>query len=735
MAEQIAVELRVKTAQLANDLRKANAQIAALKKNTLELGNTGAKAFNQLSQSANKATKSLSGIATVLRAVAVYSAGQAILGNLKTWSEYISAIQAANNQLKSLGGTSQDLARIQAATLQIANETGSAYNETAVTVARLSRAIEEFGGTTDQALIITDSLNKALLLTGATGAEATSTLIQFSQALQSGILQGDELRSLRENAPAVIRAIADEMGIATSQIKKAGEEGKITADIVAKALIKANADLTAGVADIPLTIGRSIQVASNNIADFVTNSQAITGFIEDLSAAIFDASNLLLIFADDMTTYGEATDQANQSTEGAISLVDAFAIALGGPIKAFYTLGKVAKLVLDLIANALKAIVLSITEVLSGLAQTAQGLGSAVGSALVGDFDAAERQIREAAGGVENIYASLAKNGQQFLIDSGKDFTEFADGVSAAWLNTARTVERVKLDGSGDLRKPPADPEKGTVTKEDTKAVDEYTRALQALQATQLSLSSASEQARAEFDAVGLAIENFRVLAANAGQTVDEEFIQRLQELSLQKVERTLDDLQVAWIDISTALDETGLKLKEQNDLWLQFVAAGTAAGKTMDEIKVAFDKFNKDTQLNANMQELKDLSKDVGDAFQDAAESIIFDSENASDALKNLAKEVGKLVLQFLILKAVQALTGAAGGGAGGVGGVMPQSAGPQVRVFNYGAAPGGVQTRGNSSGGVDVIIGQVAAAIGRGGNPLDTALRRTYGIGRQGR
>jgi len=79
--EQIAVELRIKNKQLANDLRQSNAELAKLKKSFVELGNTGAKAEAQMAKmgrSSAQASKSLASMATVLRAVAVYSAGQAI---------------------------------------------------------------------------------------------------------------------------------------------------------------------------------------------------------------------------------------------------------------------------------------------------------------------------------------------------------------------------------------------------------------------------------------------------------------------------------------------------------------------------------------------------------------------------------------------------------------------------------------------------------------------------------
>lgn len=737
--EELAVELRVRNQQLANDLKKSTAQVNAFKKSMVEMGNSGAASFKKIETSSAKTAKSLSTMANVLRAVAVYSAGQAILGNLKTWSDYISNIQAANNQLKSLGGTLEEQARLQAIALQVANDTGSAYEETAVTIARLSRALEEFGGTTDQAAIITDSLNKALLLTGATGSEATSTLVQFSQALQSGILQGDELRSLRENAPAVIRAIADEMGIATSQIKKAGEDGKITVDVISKALIKANADLTAQTEQIPLTLGRSLTVASNNIKDFISNSETLTKFIEQLAEALFYASNLLLIMAEDMTTYNGEANAAAGSTEGLVNIMDILAVVIGGPIKAFYTLGKAMKLVIDIAINTVEAIWAAFVSLAKRLYQLLSGIGTSIEGAFSLDADKLKAGLSNISGALLGFAGDWQAAGQVFLDRSAQDLTEFATGVKDVWLNTAREVKKINLNPDGDIKAPPAEGKDGAAkkVKEDTSAIDAYTAALKALQQQQLSMSSASVQARAEFEGVNTAIAEFRVLAAAAGKTVDEEFIAVLEELALQRVEKKLEDLQVAWVDLSTALSENGLRLQEQQKLWEQFVVTGIAAGKSMDEIAAAYKKFQDDTKNNEGLKQLSELTTDVGDAFNDAAMSIIFDSESVGDAMKNLAKEVGKLILQFLILKAVQSLTGVGGGSTGGVpGGIVgPQGfPGPQVRVFNYGTAPGGVQVRQGANGQTDIIIGQVARAIGQGGNALDSALRRTYGIGRVG-
>lgn len=742
MADEIAVELRIKNAQLANDLRKATTQINALKKSMVEMGNSGATAMNKVSVSANKAAKSLSGMATVLKAVAAYSAGQAILGSLKTWSDYISVIQSANNQLASLGGTLEETARIQQATLQIANQVGVSYADTATTVARLSRALEEFGGTQDQAVIIADTLNKALLLTGATGAEATSTLIQFSQALQSGILQGDELRSLRENAPSVVRAIADELGIATSQIKKAGEEGKITTEVLANALLKANEKLTEQTAEIPLTLGRSLTVVSNNIADFVSNSAGLTAFLEELSAAVFAAGELFIKIAGDISSTDGSFDEATQNVTGLTSVFDLLTTAVGGVVKAFYTFGKGLKLVLDIAYNTFKALSQVIGVFAASSIESLRNLGDLIYGVFTLDAAKISQALAASRANSANFYDSVFGAVGDAMAANKQDLQEFADGVVNVWSTAERKVKKISLSPEGAIT---GLPPTGTSAvdskkvKEDTSLIDEYNKALKDLRATQLSMATETEKINAAYDAVIQQIERYQNAAIAAGQAVDQNLISAVANAALDEQEKQLKALETAWTDLTVVLDEAGLAQKAQNDLWLQFVDVGTKAGKSLADIQHAFDTFLVDTENAEKLAEIKTSVDDIGEAFYSAAESMIFDAENVGDAMKQLAVEVGKLILKFLVLKAIQAATGGLGLGSAVTGGgevALPGAAaygsgGATVRIYNNSGGLVTTRRRGNDT---DIIIGQMAAAVSRGGNQFDRAMRRAYGLGRAG-
>lgn len=164
---------------------------------------------------------------------------------------------------------------------------------------------------------------------------------------------------------------------------------------------------------------------------------------------------------------------------------------------------------------------------------------------------------------------------------------------------------------------------------------------------------------------------------------------------------------------------------QEQKTNYLDILADMGAAASSASA--TAGDNVAQNSRDTENM--LMNVASIAGDTFM----SIASGAESAGEAVKALAIELAKAVVKALILMAINGKS--FGSNLGYVfGGASPTGSQPQVRVFNYAAQAGGVQTRANGSGGVDVIIGQITNAINRGGNPLDQALRRSYGLGRAG-
>lgn len=108
-----------------------------------------------------------------------------------------------------------------------------------------------------------EQLNKQLALSGASGASAQAAILQLEQGLASGVLRGDELNSVMEQAPALAKSIAEYLGVGVGQLREMGSQGQITADIVKNALFSAAEETNAEFAKTPLTWAQVWTAASN----------------------------------------------------------------------------------------------------------------------------------------------------------------------------------------------------------------------------------------------------------------------------------------------------------------------------------------------------------------------------------------------------------------------------------------------------------------------------------------
>lgn len=230
-------------------------------------------------------------IATVTRAFQLLGAG----ASLAVFKNFVDQAQSANNAIRSISETQDQFNALQKETLRVSNLTGEAFRATATGVVRVYRSIEDLGGSAKTALKVVETLNKTLVISGATGSEATSTLIQFTQALQSGVLQGDELRSLRENAPLAMLAIAKAAGVTTAELKKMGSEGKLTTEILVKAFTDKEfiKQLDEMRDRMDRTFSQSLTVAGNNFAIFFSKLEESTGILAKAGSAIVLLSNSL----------------------------------------------------------------------------------------------------------------------------------------------------------------------------------------------------------------------------------------------------------------------------------------------------------------------------------------------------------------------------------------------------------------------------------------------------------
>ena len=142
---------------------------------------------------------------------------------------------------------------------------------------RLNQSILAMGGTQRDTLAVTELLGKAIKVSGASAIEGKAAMLQFGQALGSGKLQGDELRSLMETAPYLMRRLADGIGVPVGALKKLGEEGKLTADLIMKALNKAADRIDDDFKKLPQTFESAMVVAQDQATLTAMKFDELTG--------------------------------------------------------------------------------------------------------------------------------------------------------------------------------------------------------------------------------------------------------------------------------------------------------------------------------------------------------------------------------------------------------------------------------------------------------------------------
>ncbi|SCK61184.1 tape measure domain-containing protein [Variovorax sp. HW608] len=168
----------------------------------------------------------------------------------------------------------------------IAQRIGVPIQETATLYGKLQQAVRMLGGEQKDALTITESISQALRLSGASATEAQSSLLQFGQALASGVLRGEEFNSVVENSPRLAQALADGLNAPIGRLRKLAEEGRLTADVVVNALMSQKDKLASEYAQLPQTVGQAFTRLSNAFGQWISRLDESTGFTEKLAKAL-----------------------------------------------------------------------------------------------------------------------------------------------------------------------------------------------------------------------------------------------------------------------------------------------------------------------------------------------------------------------------------------------------------------------------------------------------------------
>ncbi len=215
-------------------------------------------------------------------------AGAFATGHLISLADEWSSVNA---RLKQASQSSDDFTESQRALMDISQRTGTAFSDNASLFARSAASMREYGYSSQQVLDVTEAISTGLKLSGASTAEASSVITQFSQALAQGVLRGEEFNSVNENGDRVIRALAAGMGVARKDLKAMADQGMLTADKVVPALISQLGTMRGEFEAMPQTVSAATTKIENAFMAWVGGANEATGATSTLVAVLNTVSD------------------------------------------------------------------------------------------------------------------------------------------------------------------------------------------------------------------------------------------------------------------------------------------------------------------------------------------------------------------------------------------------------------------------------------------------------------
>ncbi|MDO7539740.1 tape measure protein [Acinetobacter nosocomialis] len=266
-------------------------------RNARNLGNE----LDSIERKGEFASKSMDGLSVATRTLAGYMAGLVTAGEAVSKMDAYTGLQ---NRLKLVTKNQTELNKATEDTFNIAQKTYSAWDSVLQVYQRFSDNAKTLNLTMDDTARLTETVSKAVAISGASAQAADAALVQFGQALASGTLRGEELNSVMEQTPALAKAIAQGMGITVGELRSVAAEGKITSQEIVKALKNVQNDVDALFAKTDITIGQSLTLLNNQVTKFVGEAGKGSGAAQTLAGGIQLLGNNLNVIIDGAIVVG-----------------------------------------------------------------------------------------------------------------------------------------------------------------------------------------------------------------------------------------------------------------------------------------------------------------------------------------------------------------------------------------------------------------------------------------------
>lgn len=254
-----------------------------------------ANELQNIERNGNHASRSMDSMSVATRSLVGYMGGLVTIGAAISKMDAYTGLQ---NRLKLVTDSQVELNTAMNDTFGIAQKTAATWDSVAMVYQRFADNADRLGISMKQTAALTETVSKAISVSGGSAASAEAALMQFGQALASGVLRGEEFNSIAEQAPGLLKAIAMGMDTNIGSLRAMAAEGKITGDELVKALSKAKPYIDDLFNKTDFTIAQSFTQLSNEITKFVGEAGKGSGAASALGDSIGFLANNLSTIAD-----------------------------------------------------------------------------------------------------------------------------------------------------------------------------------------------------------------------------------------------------------------------------------------------------------------------------------------------------------------------------------------------------------------------------------------------------
>lgn len=254
--------------------------------------------FNQEIASGTQQANELTN--TIKRAVAAYVSIQSVGKALDISDE----LTQTTSRLDMMNDGIQTTAELVNMVYAAAQDARGSFSQMADVVARFGNNAKDAFSSSEEVVAFADLIQKQMTIAGASTQEAANAELQLSQALGSGVLRGDELNSIFEQAPNLIQNIADYLDVPIGKIREMAADGELSADVVKAAIFSAADDINSKFNEMPMTWGQMWQYMQNTALiafqpvlqrlNDLANSEAFQTFVQNAVEAMATLANIVL---------------------------------------------------------------------------------------------------------------------------------------------------------------------------------------------------------------------------------------------------------------------------------------------------------------------------------------------------------------------------------------------------------------------------------------------------------